>query len=267
MSFLRAGHPTLRIVHHGGRYIGPRAQPTITRWWRGVPAVMRYTAPEFRWHSSCFWPGKGRHDRVGQESQATAQMAPVTVVNVGYRSTNYWVVSAGHSRLLVDIGWPGTLGTMKANLAKMGVPLGELCYAFATHYHIDHAGLAEEMKREGVSLLVLDVQVDAIPIMKTWTKSEDRYVDITMEGNIVIPCAQSRLLLGQMGISGEILHTPGHSEHCVSLLLDDGSVFIGDLPPEAYAFDNPVALASWRLLRARGATRVYPAHGPIRPLE
>lgn len=32
-------------------------------------------------------------------------MAKVIIVNVGYRSTNYWVVSAGRSRLLVDLGW------------------------------------------------------------------------------------------------------------------------------------------------------------------
>jgi glyoxylase-like metal-dependent hydrolase (beta-lactamase superfamily II) len=195
------------------------------------------------------------------------KVAPVTIVNVGYRSTNYWVVSAGASRLLVDIGWPGALGTMKANLKRMGVPLHEIRYAFATHYHIDHAGLAEELKREGIPLLVLDVQVDAIPIMKTWTKPWDNYVDITSEGNVIISCAQSRQLLGQIGIAGEILHTPGHSDHCVSLLLDDGSVFTGDLPPEAYAFDNPVALATWRLLRERGAMWVYPGHGPIRSID
>jgi len=195
------------------------------------------------------------------------ETAPVTIVNVGYRSTNYWVVSAESSRLLVDIGWPGTLGTMKANLKKMGVPLHEIRYAVATHYHIDHAGLAEELKREGVPLLVLDIQLDAIPLMKTWTKPEDRYVDITSEGNVIISCEQSRQLLSQIGIAGEILHTPGHSDHCVSLLLDDGSVFTGDLPPEGYAFDNPVALATWKLLRERGATRVYPAHGPVRRMN
>lgn len=192
--------------------------------------------------------------------------AAVTIVNVGYRSTNYWVVSAGTSRLLVDIGWPGTLGIMKANLKRMGVPLYEIRYALATHYHIDHAGLAEELKREGVPLLVLDVQVDAIPIMKTWTKPRDHYVDITADGNVTISFEQSRQLLSQIGIAGEILSTPGHSDHCVSLLLDDGSAFTGDLPPEAMAFDNPVALESWRQLRERGARRVYPAHGPIRPL-
>ncbi|MFN2221982.1 MAG: hypothetical protein ACK2UH_05490 [Candidatus Promineifilaceae bacterium] len=39
-------------------------------------------------------------------------MTDVTIVNVGYRSTNYWVVSAGRSRLLVDLGWPGSMGRM-----------------------------------------------------------------------------------------------------------------------------------------------------------
>ena len=58
--------------------------------------------------------------------------------------------------------------------------------------------------------------------------------------------------------------TPGHSDHCVSLLLDNGAAFTGDLPPQAAAFDNPVALASWKFLGEHGATRVYPAHGPIR---
>jgi hypothetical protein len=35
-----------------------------------------------------------------------------TIVNVGYRSTNFWVVSAGRSRLLVDLGWPGMVGQL-----------------------------------------------------------------------------------------------------------------------------------------------------------
>jgi len=193
-----------------------------------------------------------------------AQRAPLTVVNAGYRSTNYWVVSAGTSRLLVDVGWPGTLGTMKASLRRLGLPLTEIRYAIATHYHMDHAGLAEELKIEGIPLLVLDVQVAAIPVMKTWMKPQDHYVEITMQGNVVISFGESRRLLGEMGIPGEILHTPGHSDDSISLLLDDGSAFTGDLPPEAYAYDNSVALDTWRRLRERGASRIYPAHGPVR---
>ena len=190
-----------------------------------------------------------------------------TIVNVGYRSTNYWVISAGTSRLLVDIGWPGTMGMMKANLTQKGIPLHEIRYALATHYHIDHAGLGEEMKRAGVPLLVLDMQVAAIPVMTQWTKPWDKYVEITSNDTVVLSFAHSRSLLNRIGIAGEIVHTPGHSDHCVSLLLDDGCVFTGDLPAQAIAVDNPQACASWQYLRARGATHVYPAHGPIRDID
>jgi glyoxylase-like metal-dependent hydrolase (beta-lactamase superfamily II) len=182
---------------------------------------------------------------------------PITIVNVGYRSTNYWVVSAGTLRLLVDLGWPGTMGRMCASLKQMDVPLEEIRYGLATHYHIDHAGLAQELKLAGVPLLVLDAQVHAIPLMKRWTKPWDKYVDITMHDNIVISFSESRSMLERIGIPGEILHTPGHSDDSVSLLLDDGSVFTGDLTPLALAVEeNACALAaSWwcnsRVSRAR----------------
>ena len=195
-------------------------------------------------------------------------MSKLTIVNVGYRSTNYWVISAGTARLLVDLGWPGTLGRMQASLNRMDVPLTDLRYGLATHYHIDHAGLAQELKLLGVPLLVLDVQTAAIPRMKTWTKPQDHYVDITLHDNVTITCAASRRLLAQIGIGGEILHTPGHSDDSVSLLLDDGSVFTGDLTrPGFIGLEDPaVVLASWQRLRERGATRVYPGHGPVYPL-
>lgn len=189
-----------------------------------------------------------------------------TIVNVGYRSTNFWVVSAGTSRLLVDLGWPGTMGAMRAGLERMGVPLKEIRYGLATHYHIDHAGLAQELKQAGMSLLVLETQVGAIPHMKSWTKPQDHYVGIVMHDNIMISFAESRAFLEGMGLAGEILPTPGHSDDSVSLLLDDGSVFTGDLTPPVMVGpeDAAVVEASWRLLRERGATRLFPGHGPPR---
>ena len=193
---------------------------------------------------------------------------PVTIVNVGYRSTNYWVVSAGTSRLLVDLGWPGMFGTLRANLDRMGVPLNEIRYALATHYHADHAGAAQDLKLAGVPLLVLENQVDAIPLMKTWIKPQDHYTDIATHDNVVISFAESRMVLKRIGIAGEILPTPGHSDDSVSLLLDDGSVFTGDLthPAMVVADQAAVVAESWRLLRERGAKRVFPGHGPMRAL-
>ena len=196
-------------------------------------------------------------------------MSEVTIVNVGYRSTNYWVISAGSSRLLVDLGWPGSMGRMRASLKRKDIPIEEIRYGLATHYHIDHAGLAQEFKQAGVSLIVLDVQASAIPLMKTHIKPQDQYVDVTVHDNVTISFAESRSLLERIGISGEILHTPGHSNDSISLLLDDGSVFTGDLTHPAFIGmeDAAVVSASWQLLRERGAARIYPGHGPVRDLD
>ncbi len=189
-----------------------------------------------------------------------------TILNVGYRSTNYWIVSADTSRLLIDFGYPGTMGLMRSILDRMGVPLNEIHYCLATHYHIDHAGLAQEFKNAGVPLLVLETQVSAIPLMKSYVKAHDRYLDIKMHDNVTISFAESRTLLARIGIAGEVLCTSGHSDDSVSLLLDDGSVFTGDLTPPPLIGDDQagvVAATSWRLLRDRGAKRVYPGHGPV----
>ncbi len=193
---------------------------------------------------------------------------PITITNVGYLSTNYWVVSRSHSRLLVDLGYPGTMGTLRARLKQKDIPLQEIRLALATHYHIDHAGLAQELKLAGVDLVVLDSQLAAIPLMKQFTKPRDHYVEVTLEGNLVIAPAQSRTLLAGIGLPGEILPTPGHSDDSVSLLLDDGSAFTGDLTPQELAWGEAAETvkASWELLRQHGAKHVYPGHGDVRTL-
>jgi len=195
-----------------------------------------------------------------------------SIVNVGYRSTNYWVISAGRSRVLVDLGWPGMMGAMRANLARADIPLGEIRYALATHYHVDHAGCAQDLKNAGVPLLMIDVQVPFVPLMKRHIKPQDGFTDISMAGNVIVSIGETRALLESLGIAGEIIHTPGHSDDSVSLLLDHGPVFTGDLTdPRMVGYEDPaVVRTSWQTLKDRGADAVYGGHGPIRqmpPLE
>ncbi|HET9785358.1 MAG TPA: MBL fold metallo-hydrolase [Terriglobales bacterium] len=191
------------------------------------------------------------------------------MVNVGYRSTNYWVVGSGDQRLIVDLGWPGGMGALTAQLQRRGVALGDIQYALATHYHIDHAGCAQELKQAGVKLLVMESQRAAIAMMKQWTKPEDHYLDISLADNLDLPLAESRELLASIGLAGEIVATPGHSDDSVSLLLDSGPVFTGDLTPKMMLADDDagrVAAASWRRLHEMGARMVYPGHGRTYPL-
>ena len=85
----------------------------------------------------------------------------------------------------------------------------------------------------------------------------------------MISFAESRSILEQISIPGEIIHTPGHSDGSVSLLLDDGSAFTGDLTHPALAtLENAGIVAqSWQMLRKHDVTRICPRHGPIRSME
>lgn len=192
-----------------------------------------------------------------------------SIVNVGYRSTNFWVVSAGRSRLLVDLGWPGMFGTLAANLERMDIPLKEITHGVSTHYHLDHAGAAQDLKNAGMRLIVTEEQVAAVPLMKQHAKDADQLTDISPLGNQVISCAESRALLATIGIAGQLVHTPGHSDDSVSLLLDTGAVFTGDLTHPMFVTEESadVVARSWQRLRDLGATTVYAGHGPVRPIS
>lgn len=187
----------------------------------------------------------------------------MNIVNVGYRSTNYYVLADSRPRLLVDAGWPGTLGAMRDSCRRMGIRLEDIPYQLVTHFHPDHAGLAEDLKRLGVRLLVLETQLAGIPLLSTYVKPRDNYTGIANEGNITITEVESRAFLKNIGISGEIINTPGHSDDSVTLILDEGIAFTGDLTPISLLPDDPGDLArqSWDKLRAKGVTTIYQGHG------
>jgi glyoxylase-like metal-dependent hydrolase (beta-lactamase superfamily II) len=192
----------------------------------------------------------------------------LSIVNVGYRSTNFWVVSAGRSRLLVDLGWPGMFSALSASFSRVDIPLKEVTHGVATHYHLDHAGAAQDLKNAGMRLIVAAEQLTAIPLMAQHIKPSDRYTPIVETDNLVVRCADSRSLLHQLGFAGELVHTPGHSHDSISVLLDTGEVFTGDLTWPAFATEETATevMASWRRLRELGARTVYAGHGPVRPM-
>ncbi|HMA33733.1 MAG TPA: MBL fold metallo-hydrolase [Chloroflexia bacterium] len=188
----------------------------------------------------------------------------MNIVNVGYRSTNYYVLAESAPRLLVDAGWPGTLGALQHACRRMGITLDAIPYQLVTHYHPDHAGLVQELQTLGVQLLVLDTQLAGIPLLRTYVKPRDHYQDVVLGDHTLLSAGTSRAFLAQIGIPGAILSTPGHSADSVTLLLDDGSAFTGDLTPPAAVPADPAdaAYQSWERLRAAGARTIYPGHGP-----
>ncbi len=175
----------------------------------------------------------------------------MNIVNVGYDSTNYYVLADASPKLLIDVGWPGTLPKLQHQCKRLGVDLSRLKHFLLTHYHPDHAGLAQELKRAGCQLIVLETQLAAIPTMKTYMKPQNRYVEIDLTDNITLNLNDSRAFLAKLGIAGEIISTPGHSDDSVSLILDIGAAFTGDLTSPAMIIDETSASSqSWQKLRA-----------------
>ncbi len=112
---------------------------------------------------------------------------------------------------------------------------------------------------------MLDCQLAAIPLLKGQLKPHDHYLDITLADNHVIAQGESRSLLRGIGINGEIVRTPGHSDDSVTLVLDQGAAFTGDLTHPLLVDDNATSLSarSWATLCALKVQTIYPGHGPI----
>ena len=85
----------------------------------------------------------------------------------------------------------------------------------------------------------------------------------------VIDLAGSRAFLKELGIDGVILATPGHSNDSISLCLDDGSFFVGDLNP-LYELEmhrgNRIG-ESWDKLLALHPKTIYYGHARTAKLK
>ena len=97
-------------------------------------------------------------------------------------------------------------------------------------------------------------------------KPTNHFTPITLHDNHVTTLPGSRSVLARLGIHGQLVHTPGHSPDSVSLLLDSGEAFTGDLTHPMFVTNTEAdeTLATWELLRRLEASTVYPGHGAVR---
>lgn len=187
----------------------------------------------------------------------------MNIVNVGYASTNYYAIDIKNGKLLVDCGWPGTLPQFNKVLQRKGIALGEIKYLLVTHFHPDHAGLVQELKNQGMRLILPECQADFVAPFAGYFKDKSfPYIEIRQNDNLNLKLQDSRRFLGSTGLEAEILHTPGHSEDSITLILDDGYAFTGDLHPAFIDSEDRITRQSWDRIHQHGITRIYPGHGP-----
>lgn len=187
----------------------------------------------------------------------------MNIINVGYDSTNYYLIESKSGKVLVDCGWPGTLPKFSAELKRKGIALSEIKYLLVTHFHPDHAGLTQELKKQGIKFLLLEPQVDFIPQLSEFFKGKTYpYIEIKQNDNLILKLEESRKFLAGIGLGGEILHTPGHSDDSVTLILDEGFAFTGDLHPRfMIPEEDHTSHQSWDKIYQHKITRIFPGHG------
>lgn len=186
----------------------------------------------------------------------------MNIINVGYDSTNYYLIECKAGKLMVDCGWPGTLPKFTAALKRKGISLKEIKYLLVTHFHPDHAGLVQELKNQGVKFILLECQTNFIaPLTELFKTKKYPYVGIQQSDSLLLKLEESRKFLASLGLNGEILHTPGHSDDSVTLILDEGYAFTGDLHPSFMNIEDEKTRASWEKIHQHKITRVFPGHG------
>jgi len=188
-----------------------------------------------------------------------------------YGNTNTFFIDGDGGGLLVDTGYAGTLPAFWKALKQNGLRVKDIAYVMATHYHPDHMGLIGELMKRGAKLLLPDVQRDFVHFSDDiFARDGISVTPVDETEAAVISCGDSRGFLRAMGISGEIIHTPSHSEDSVCLVLDSGDCFAGDLEPQEHIglYDGNDGLRrDWDRLLSLRPRRIWYAHRPEETLR
>ena len=186
------------------------------------------------------------------------------LVTITIRSTHYYLIDTGQGLFMVDTGWAGSLPDLKSQLKRYQIDLAQIRYVMITHHHPDHAGLTQEIKQASrARLVILERQIPYLEQLDSFYSGKGLYEPIRVEDSDLVLKSSNRADLMHLGIQGEIIETPGHSEDSVSLVLDSGLAFTGDLHPLDLVQDEdrPTTCQSWKKLVQLNARRIFPSHG------
>ncbi len=188
------------------------------------------------------------------------------MLKLKYGNTNTYLIEGRNSSLLIDTDFAGTLPAFYKALKQNDLRVKDIGYVLATHYHPDHMGLISDLMKQGVKLILIDVQMNSVHFSDAIFAREKISSDPIDETRAaVISCEESRDFLQRIGIFGQIVHTPSHSADSVSLVLDDGDCFVGDLEPYEYIdayMDNAGLKKDWDKLMSLNPKKIFYAHRP-----
>ncbi|HSQ62892.1 MAG TPA: MBL fold metallo-hydrolase [Polyangiaceae bacterium] len=216
--------------------------------------------------------------------------------------TRCYLVQTGHGYVLIDTGYESDWPLFSRRLQQAGVRLSEISHVVLTHHHDDHCGLLNPITRANEAVRVVMShrapellaaghndrahETGWVSRRASWliallrkTKADfDRhwraheFPPYTRRESDVLIEGETNLEDIGIGLRGRIIETSGHTNDSISVLLEDGSCFVGDAAANLPALagtrycvilleDIEEYYRSWDKLIRAGARRIFPAHG------
>jgi glyoxylase-like metal-dependent hydrolase (beta-lactamase superfamily II) len=202
---------------------------------------------------------------------------------------NGYVVQ-GEGAIMIDGGTPGQADDFLAGLERASIKPEDIQLIVVTHGHWDHIGSAKGIKEvTGAKVAMHQREMDCLrksvdppppPPVTPWGRILVKLISMAASASsIEVPATGVDIVLGdedlslvEYGIPGRVIYTPGHTSGSVSVLLETGDAFVGDMAMNGFplrlspglpifAEDLGQVKASWRTLLEAGAKTVYPGHG------
>jgi glyoxylase-like metal-dependent hydrolase (beta-lactamase superfamily II) len=211
-------------------------------------------------------------------------------VTLGFNQT---YIIKGDGVIMIDGGSPKKSKIFIEGLKKISIKPEEIKLLILTHGHWDHIGSAKIIKEISGAKIAMHWREKELPekALKSipsgitlWGKILIKFMALFMpfvhvpSFNVDIVLKDEEFSLLDFGIPGRIIPTPGHSSGSVSIVLETGDAFVGDLAMNAiplrrspglpiFAEDLQMVKNSWKLLIHNGVKQVYPAHGKPFPVK
>lgn len=196
--------------------------------------------------------------------------------------SNVFLLTNGQVNILVDTS-PGFMWkTLQRRLESIGIE--HIDYLILTHTHFDHAANAARIKEKYKAQVIVhrdetEYLITGKNILPSGTNSITKFMIRTLAKKFESfatyrPCNFDITFdnvydLSHLGFKAHLMHTPGHTQGSISLIIDDEVALVGDtmfgvfwwtvFPP--FASDHIRMLNSWEELLKTKCRLFIPSHG------